>query len=87
MVKRRKRRSSSQLIAARTLIDIKAKKRAFLKEVGAILTDALGFSVKVSLGAAGRMDGLSLDQRRAARMTKAQARRQIADSMWEAEPE
>jgi hypothetical protein len=87
--KRRRRRSSSQLIAARTLIDIKARKRAFLKEVGAILTDALGFNVKVSLAAPDRLAGLSPSQRKAARMTRSETRRQIADAFapFTAEPE
>jgi hypothetical protein len=79
-VKRRRRRSATQLVAARTLIDIKQKKLAFLREVSAILSDALGFTVKVSLSRPDRMDGLSLDQRRAARMTKRDARRQMRDA-------
>lgn len=79
---RRRRRSTAQVVAARTLTDIKQKRLAFLREVSAILSDALGFTVKVSLIKPDRMDGLSPDQRRAARMTKAQARRQMADSMF-----
>lgn len=79
---KRRRRNKSQILAARTLIDIKQKKLAFLREVSAILSDSLGFTVKVSLSKPDRMGGLSPDQRRAARMTKAQARRQIADSTW-----
>jgi len=74
---KRRRRKRSEIVAARTLIDIKQKKLAFLREVSSILSDALGFTVKVSLGAKGRMDGLSPDQRRAARMTKKQARAQM----------
>jgi hypothetical protein len=80
MMKRRRRRSSSQIIAARTLIDIKQRKLAFLREVSAILSDALGFTVKVSLTKPDRMAGLSLDQRRAARMTRKQTRAQMADA-------
>jgi hypothetical protein len=90
MTKRRRRRSSSQLIAARTLIEIKAKKRAFLKEISAILTDALGFTVKVSLVAPDRLAGLSPGQRKAARLTRKEARRQIIESAFApftAEPE
>ena len=81
-MKRRRRRNKAQLIAARTLIDIKQKKLAFLREVSSILSDALGFTVKVTLSKPDRMSGLSPDQRRAARMTRKQARRQMADSMW-----
>lgn len=79
---RRRRRTTSQIIAARTLTDIKQRKHAFLRDVSAILSEALGFAVKVSLSKPDRMAGLSLDQRRAARMTKKQARRQIADSAF-----
>ena len=81
-MKRRRRRSASQIVAARTLVDIKQRKLAFLREVSAILSDALGFTVKVSLTKPDRMAGLSLDQRRAARLTKKEARRQIADSAF-----
>jgi hypothetical protein len=81
-MKRRRRRTASQIVAARTLVDIKQRKLAFLREVSAILSDALGFNVKVSLAKPDRMVGLSLDQRRAARMTKKEARRQIADSAF-----
>jgi hypothetical protein len=80
--KRRRRRSPTQLVAARTLIDIKQRKLAFLREVSAILSDALGFTVKVSLSKPDRMVGLSPDQRRAARMTTKQARRQIIESAF-----
>lgn len=78
--RRRRRRSSTQLVAARTLIDIKQRKLAFLREVSSILSDALGFTVKVSLSKPDRMAGLSLDQRRAARMTMKQARAQMRDA-------
>lgn len=44
-----------------------------------MLTDALGFEVRVTL-VAPKVDA-SPDMRRAARMTRAQARRSIADSM------
>jgi hypothetical protein len=81
-MKRRRRRSSAQIVAARTLTDIKQRKLAFLREVSSILSDALGFTVKVTLSKPDRMAGLSPDQRRAARMTKAEARRQMADSAF-----
>ena len=88
-MKRRRRRSASQLVAARTLIDIKQRKLAFLREVSAILSDALGFTVKVSLSKPDRMVGLSPDQRRAARMTSKQARAQMREAFapFTAEPE
>lgn len=76
---KRKRRSRSELVAAATMREIKAKKLAFLREVSSLLSDALGFRVRVSL--VGSAVELSPDQRRAARLTKAQARRQMADSM------
>jgi hypothetical protein len=79
-MKRRRRRSTRAIVAERALIDIKQRKRAFLKEVSAILTETLGFTVRVSLVAPNRLDGLSLDQRRAARMTKKDARRQMRDA-------
>jgi hypothetical protein len=81
-VKRRRRRSSAQLIAARTLVDIKQKRLAFLRDVSSILSDALGFTVKVALVKPDRMVGLSPDQRRAARMTAKQARAQIISSAF-----
>jgi hypothetical protein len=78
--RRRRRRRTNQLLSQRLITEVNQKKRQFLREVSAMLTDALGFEVRVSLVA--RKIALSPDQRRAARMTKAQARRQIADSMW-----
>lgn len=45
---RRRKRSRAALIAERTLKVIKQKERQFLKEVSQILTEALGFPVKVS---------------------------------------
>jgi len=68
MARRRKRKS--QLVAARTLTDIKQKKLAFLREVSSILSDALGFNVKVSLSKPDRMAGLSPTQRKFARLPK-----------------
>jgi hypothetical protein len=80
--RRRRRRSTTQIVAARTLIDIKQRKLAFLREVSSILSDALGFTVKVSLSKPDRMAGLSPDQRRAARMTTRQARKQMVESAF-----
>jgi hypothetical protein len=77
--RRRRRRSRQQIVAQRVLTDIKAKQREFLRAAGAMLSDALGFEVRVSLVRA--KPDLSPAMRRAARMTKKQARRQIADSM------
>jgi hypothetical protein len=82
MAKRRRRRNTTQLLAVRTLVDIKAKRLAFLRDVSDILTDALGFTVKVSLVKPNRLAGMSLDMRRAARMTKKQARAQIVSSAF-----
>jgi hypothetical protein len=79
-MKRRRRRSASQIVAQRTLVDIKQRKLAFLREVSSILSDALGFTVKVALVKPDRMVGLSPDQRRAARMTKQQARAQMREA-------
>ena len=82
MAKRRRRRSAAQLVAQRTLVKIKAKRLAFLREVSTLLSDALGFTVKVSLVKPNRLAGMSLDMRRAARMTKKQARAQIVSSAF-----
>lgn len=80
--RRRRRRNASQVLAARTIGEIKAKKRQFLKDVGAILTDALGFTVKVSLSTPSTVPADATPaMRKAARMPAATARRQIADSM------
>jgi hypothetical protein len=79
-VKRRRRRNATQLVAARTLIDIRQKKRTFLKEVGAILSEALGFDVKVSLSKPDPHANLSPEQRRYARMSRADARAQVRDA-------
>lgn len=78
--RRRRRRSTTQLVAARTLIDIRQKKRAFLKEVGTILSEALGFDVKVSLAKPDPHANLSPEQRRYARMSRKEARAQIRDA-------
>lgn len=78
--KRRKRRSRSAQLAERTITDVKRKKLQFLRDVSGILSDALGFHVRVSL-AKPAAEPMSPDMRRASRLTKAQARRQMADSM------
>jgi hypothetical protein len=76
--RRRRRRRTNQLLSQRLVTEVNQKKRTFLREVGAMLTDALGFEVRVSL--APKKVDLSPDMRRAARMTKKQARRQMADA-------
>lgn len=53
MAKRRKRRTRTEILAARTITDIKKKKVDFLREVGRILSEALGFDVKVTLSKPG----------------------------------
>jgi len=77
--RRRRRRSRSQVLAQRVLIDIRHKQRDFLRQCSAMLSDALGFEVRVALVRA--KPELSPDMRRASRMTRKQARRQMADSM------
>jgi hypothetical protein len=82
MAKRRKRRSASEILAKRTIIEIKQKKRQFLRDVGAILSDALGFAVKVSLGKASTLPADATPaMRKAHRMSRSTARRQMAESM------
>jgi hypothetical protein len=80
MAKRRKRRSSTELLAKRTLIEIKQKKHEFLREVSKLLSDALGFTVKVSLSKPDRMAGLSSSQRKYARMTQKDLRKQMQEA-------
>jgi hypothetical protein len=77
--RRRRRRRTNQLLSQRLVTEVNQKKRTFLREVSAMLTDALGFDVRVTL-APKKLDHTP-DMRRAARMTKKQARRQMADSM------
>ena len=77
--RRRRRRRRNQLLSQRLITEVNQKKRQFLREVGSMLSDALGFEVRVTL-VRPKVE-LSPAMRRAARMTKAQARRQIADSM------
>jgi hypothetical protein len=80
MAKRRKRRSSTELLAKRTLIEIKQKKHEFLREVSKLLSDALGFTVKVSLSKPDRMAGLSPSQRKYARMSQKDLRKQMQEA-------
>ena len=79
--RRRRRRRSAAILAARTITDIKAKERQFLRDVSALLTDALGFPVRVSHVKV--RQELTPAMRKAQRMTRAQSHRQIADSMFE----
>lgn len=76
--RRRRRRRSNQLVSQRLVTEVNQKKRQFLREVSTMLTDSFGFPVRVSLLRVNY--AATPDMRRAARMTKAQARRQMADS-------
>lgn len=80
---RRKRRSKADAISAGTVRAIKARKRAFLSEVSQLLSDALGFAVRVSM-AAPKVDKSDWTpaMRKAARQPVAVSRRQIAASMF-----
>ena len=76
--RRRRRRRRSALLADRTIAAIKAKEREFLREVGTMLTNAIGFQVRVSRV---RLDHpLSPDMRKARRITKTAARAQVRDA-------
>lgn len=79
---RRKRRSRSKAdaVSAATLRAIKARKLAFLREVSSLLSDALGFAVRVSM-VAPKVD-LSPEQRRVARRSAAVNRASIAASAY-----
>jgi hypothetical protein len=77
---RRRRRRQSEIVAQRTLTDIRQRKLAFLRDVSTLLTDALGFTVKVSLVKPDRLAGMPPNMKRAARMTKKQARQQMLDA-------
>lgn len=77
--RRRRRRSRSQVLAQRVLVDIRHKQRDFLKQASAMLSDALGFEVRVALVRV--KPDLSPAMRKASRMTRKQARRQMAESM------
>jgi hypothetical protein len=76
--RRRRPRRTNALLSQRLITEVNQKKRTFLREVSTMLTDALGFEVRVSL--VNRKPDFSPDMRRAARMTKKQARRQMADA-------
>lgn len=80
MTKRRRRRSSTKLLSQRTITEINQKRRAFIRDVSAILTEALGFPVRVSLVKPDRLAGLSLGQRKFARLTGKEARAQMRDA-------
>lgn len=77
---RRRRRSNSAVVAAAAVAQIKSRKLSFLREVSSILSEALGFPVKVSM-VRPALD-LSPDQRRAARRPAAVNRKLIAASMF-----
>lgn len=76
--RRRRRRSKAAIIGQRVIVDIKRKEREFLRTVSTILTDALGFPVRVSHVKV--KEPMSPDMRRASRMTRKQAARAIAES-------
>lgn len=88
MAKRRRKRNSTEILAKRTLIDIKAKKLQFLREVSELLSAALGFSVKVSLGKTNPTAGFSPSMRKAHRMSMAEAHAQMKDAFapFESDP-
>lgn len=77
---KRKRRSRSAVVSAGTVAAIKARKRSFLRDVSSLLSDALGFAVRVSM-VPPKVD-LSPDQRRAARRPAAVNRKLIAASLF-----
>lgn len=76
----RRRRSKADIVSAATLRAIKSRKREFLSDVSKLLSDALGFAVRVSM-VAPKVD-LSPDQRRASRRSAAENRRLIAASAY-----
>lgn len=80
MARRKRRSSKADKVSAATLRAIKARKLAFLREVSSLLSDALGFTVRVSL-VPPKAD-LSPDQRKAARRPAAVNRALIAASMF-----
>ena len=75
---KKRRRSKSAVVAAATVAAIKARKRAFLREVSSLLSDALGFPVRVSM--LPPSPDLSPDQRRASRRSAAENRSRIRAS-------
>lgn len=80
---KRRRRSKADVVSAATLRAIKARKRVFLSEVSKLLSDALGFSVRVSM-AAPKVDKTDWtpSMRKASRMSAAESRRQVADAFF-----
>jgi hypothetical protein len=78
--KRRRRRSKLQALATRTIGDIKRKERQFLREVSAILTEALGFPVRVSHVKVPATVPMTPRMNRFARLPKREAHRQIMES-------
>lgn len=80
MSTRRRRRSPTKLLAERTLIEIKQKRLAFLRDVSQLLSDALGFTVRVSLVKPNAAATYSPAMKRAARMSAKDARKQMRDA-------
>lgn len=80
MARRKRRPSKADKVSAATLRAIKARKLSFLREVSSLLSDALGFTVRVSL-VPPKAD-LSPDQRRVARRPAAVNRASIAASLY-----
>lgn len=80
MAKRKRRsRSKADVLGAAVLRDVRAKRRTFLREVSELLSEAIGFQVRVSLAKPAGPD-LSPEQRKAARRSARTNRRQIAES-------
>lgn len=77
--RRRRRKSRAQVLAARTITDIKSKERQFLREVSAILTEALGFPVRVSHVKVAPPP-MTPRMNKFARLPKREAHRQIAEA-------
>lgn len=77
-MRKRRRRSKSAVVAAATLVAIKARKRAFLREVSSLLSDALGFPVRVSM--VPPPVELSPGERRASRRSAAENRKLVRES-------
>jgi hypothetical protein len=78
--RRRRRRSKLQALATRTIGDIKRKEREFLRDVSAILTDALGFPVRVSHVKVPATAPMTPRMNRFARLPKREAHRQIMEA-------
>jgi len=78
--RRRRRRSKLQALATRTIGDIKRKEREFLREVSAILTEALGFPVRVSHVKVPATVPMTPRMNRFARLPKREAHRQIMEA-------